>query len=64
MKWQKFMDRIPKEEKKTKLSAKDLNELSKWQLNGREIKKLGQDGTPLVCCEGLGDGFGEAGVGN
>ena len=36
--WQKFMERLPKEEKKKKLSAKDLNELAKWELNGREIK--------------------------
>jgi hypothetical protein len=28
----------PKQEKKKKLSAKDLNELAKWELNGREIK--------------------------
>jgi len=32
------MDRLPKEEKKKKLSVKDLNELAKWDLNGREIK--------------------------
>jgi AAA+ superfamily predicted ATPase len=36
--WQKFMERLPKEEKKKKLSAKDLKELAKWELNGREIK--------------------------
>jgi hypothetical protein len=36
--WQKFMARLPKQEKKKELSANDLNVLAKWELNGREIK--------------------------
>lgn len=36
--WQKFLSRLPGDEVQAKVNKKDLNELAKWELNGREIK--------------------------
>jgi len=36
--WLKFLTRLPDTEIQDKLSSKDLDELAKWELNGREIK--------------------------
>ena len=41
MLWQKFLTRLPpgpSGDLTSKLSDKDLEELAKWELNGREIK--------------------------
>src|SRR5882724_472872 len=42
--------------------SKDLNKLVKWELNGREIKKLGQDCSQLVYHQEHRDESGETGI--
>lgn len=36
--WQKFLSRLPGDNLLDKVSKEDLQELAKWELNGREIK--------------------------
>lgn len=36
--WQKFLSRLPGADTLAKVSKKDIEELAKWDLNGREIK--------------------------
>lgn len=36
--WQKFLSRLPGTDIQAKLTEKEMEELAKWELNGREIK--------------------------
>jgi hypothetical protein len=36
--WQKFLSRLPQDAAKPRVSKKDMQELAKWEMNGREIK--------------------------
>jgi hypothetical protein len=38
--WEKFLSRLPENEANATISDKEMKELAKWKLNGREIKNV------------------------
>jgi AAA+ superfamily predicted ATPase len=51
--WQKFLSRLPAEDVKAKLTEKEMEELAKWELNGREIKNAIKTVTTWCACKGF-----------
>jgi hypothetical protein len=51
--WQKFLSRLPGPEVQAKVSKKDMDELAKWELNGREIKNAIKTVRTWCVCKGF-----------
>jgi hypothetical protein len=52
--WQKFLSRLPGPDTLAKVSKKDIRELAKWELNGREIKNAIKTVRTWCICKGFG----------
>jgi AAA+ superfamily predicted ATPase len=51
--WGNFLARLPADEVHAKVSKKDLQELAKWELNGREIKNSIKTVRTWCVCKGF-----------
>jgi SpoVK/Ycf46/Vps4 family AAA+-type ATPase len=51
--WQKFLSRLPGPEIQAKVSNKEIDELAKWELNGREIKNAIKTVRTRCVCKGF-----------
>lgn len=51
--WQKFLSRLLGPEVQAKVSKKDMDELAKWELNGREIKNAIKTVRTWCVCKGF-----------
>jgi hypothetical protein len=51
--WQKFLSRLPGNEVRAELSDKEMEELAKWELNGREIKNAIKTVRTWCLCKGF-----------
>src|SRR5882757_8346689 len=51
--WQKFLSRLPGPEVQAKVSKKEMDELAKWELNGREIKNAIKTVRTWCVCKGF-----------
>lgn len=51
--WQKFLSRLPSTDAQAKVNKRDLNELAKWELNGREIKNAIKTVRTWCICKGF-----------
>ncbi|KAH6714706.1 hypothetical protein BKA61DRAFT_481568, partial [Leptodontidium sp. MPI-SDFR-AT-0119] len=51
--WQKFLSRLPGPEVQAKVSNKEMDELTKWELNGREIKNAIKTVRTWRVCKGF-----------
>jgi len=51
--WQKFLSRLPGPKVQAKVSKKDMDELAKWELNGREIKNAIKTVRTWCVCKGF-----------
>ncbi|KAH6693328.1 P-loop containing nucleoside triphosphate hydrolase protein [Leptodontidium sp. MPI-SDFR-AT-0119] len=51
--WRKFLSRLPGEDVESKLQEGDMEELAKWELNGREIKNAIKTVRTWCLCKGF-----------
>ncbi|KAK0102745.1 hypothetical protein ONS95_006343 [Cadophora gregata] len=51
--WRKFLSRLPGEDIESKLQEGDVEELAKWELNGREIKNAIKTVRTWCLCKGF-----------
>jgi hypothetical protein len=51
--WRKFLSRLPGPEVQAKVSKKEMDELAKWELNGREIKNAIKTVRTWCICKGF-----------
>ncbi|PVH79303.1 putative AAA family ATPase [Cadophora sp. DSE1049] len=62
--WRKFLSRLPGEDVESRLQEGDMEELAKWELNGREIKNAIKTVRTWCLCKGFEISLGrlEAGI--